>query len=157
MKNKSIILLTEVPVWIQNLVEWTVQLLIPEWDVKVSMVDKFEETDKSDLWNADDVDALGNARPAEVYASSENLAVDLKILSTIKENYDGEVTVVHELCHAFFCRMSEAAKNLISSKVVKKTAWKSYDAAEETTVVVLSRSLVKLRRKLMLGELHASL
>lgn len=127
----------DTPEWIRDWTSWTALLLLTDWRISVIMVDKLEEDA--------DHDDLGEDRPGEIVASAENLRAEIKFLKTIKDDDDGHIEVVHELCHAFMCRMSESAKNLISSKVVRKTAWKSYDAAEEESVVKLSRLLVQLR------------
>ena len=125
------------PPWVRDWCEWSVNLLLPEWDVDVEMVDKLEQGHED----------LGDDRPGEIIASSENLKASVKFLSSMKDCPQSHIEVVHEFCHGFMARMSESANNLISSKVVRKTAWKSYDAAEEVSVVKLSRILVQLRNE----------
>ena len=134
----------DTPDWIKDWVTWATSLLIPEWDVSVNMVDDFkEDANDTTIWNNDG--DLSSDRDGEILCSSENLTAHVKLKKCIEDTTKGHIGVVHEICHAVTCRMSESAKNLISSKVVRKTAWKSYDAAEEETVVRLSRSLVQLR------------
>jgi hypothetical protein len=127
----------DTPEWIKDWTRWTAEMLLPQWEISVTMVDHLEETKETEDFAPD--------RPGESQIYSENLICEVKLLRTITDTPTHHVEVVHELCHAFLSQMGDAAKNLISSKVVKNTAWKSYGAAEEIAVVILSRLLVSLR------------
>ena len=121
----------ETPEWIRDWATWGINLLIPDWDVKVGMT---EEVNASEPDNKGEVEAYPQYQRAEIIYET-----------SLVNNVDGHERVIHEICHAFFAHMDEAAENLISSKIVKKTAWKSYDLVGEMTVVNLSRLLVSLR------------
>lgn len=123
----------DTPAWIKDYVEFSVRTLIPDWDVSVEMVDDCEP------------DVPDNKGEIESYP--EYLRAEIRYENELVDNTDGHERVVHEVCHAFLARLSETAKTLISSKVVAKTAWKSYEHAEEEAVVRLSKLLVALRDK----------
>jgi hypothetical protein len=138
----------DTPDWVKDWVSWASSLLLPQWDVKVEMVASLNDDDAPDSSFSPD-------RWGEVEFSSANLVLTVKYLTSIEDSHAGHVVVLHELCHAFFARMSEAASALISSKIVRQTAWKSYDDADESTVVVLSRCLVELRNAIIArGEIN---
>jgi hypothetical protein len=126
------------PAWIKTWVSWTVALLIPEWDVTVSVA--------HDLY-PDVPDCKG-----EIESAPEYLRATVRYDDSLEDNEDGRRRVVHEICHAFLSRMSETAQQLISSKVVRKTAWCAFEHSEEATVVILSRILVHLREQSCSGD-----
>lgn len=121
----------DTPAWIEDWVKWTCELLVPDWDINVVMVEELD---------VDTPDDKGEIEP-----SPEYLRAEVKYEKSLEDTTDGHERVVHEIGHAFLAKMSEAANTLISSKVVKKTAWKNHEYAEEEAVVRLSRILVSLR------------
>lgn len=125
------------PKWIVEWVTWSVNILIPEWDVNVTVVDEINEEEPDNK--------------GDVYAYSQYYRADVRYEASLEDTKDGQERVVHEICHAFLSKMTDAAENLISNKVVRKTSWKSYDLAEEAIVVKLSRVLVDLRKQCMLN------
>jgi hypothetical protein len=128
----------DTPDWIKDYVQFSVKTLIPDWDICVVMVDDCEP------------DAPDNK--GEIETKPEYLRADIRYEKELTDDVDGHERVVHEVCHAFLARLSETARNLISSKVVAKTAWKSYEHAEEEAVVRLSKLLVALRDKSMVNS-----
>jgi hypothetical protein len=143
----------DTPDWVKDWLKWAADLLVPDWVVSVKMVNNFQDDEAcgDNFWNKDDLDMIDQDRVGQVSVRSENLCADIQLLHKIEDDHEGHVAVVHEMCHAFTAHMSEAAKNLISNKVVKKTAWKSFDGAEEQAVVRLSRTLVALREQFVLN------
>ncbi len=122
------------PEWLAEWVNWAAKLLIPEWDLYISM--DGEEPDN-------DLDSHG-----EVHSSPEYMRAHIKFWSKIKDTPDGHARVIHEICHAFLAPLSAAGENLISNNSVRRTSWKNFESAEEITVVRLSKSLLQLRLQL---------
>jgi hypothetical protein len=123
----------DTPAWIKELVEWTAATLMPDWDIEVKMTS--EE-------NEEYPDSKG-----EIEVVSEYFRAFITYHTSLKNNHDGQVRVVHELCHPFFGRLEAVAKSLITSKLIEKKLWKHYEDAEEEAVVRLSKILIQLRSK----------
>ena len=136
------------PDWVRDWVNWAVQQLVPDWDVTVLIVEKLSEFNKQEMElyeNPDEI--LAHSNP-----SNDSLFTRIELLSNLKDDEEGHLVVVHEVCHAFTAYMAQMAENLITSKAIKRSAWKSFSNAEEQTVVRLSRILVAFRDKIMLNS-----
>ena len=118
----------DVPAWIRGWVDWTAAILLPDWDIYVSMT---SEEDKDDS-------------QGEVVSSHQYMRAYVTYNTALKDTLDGHIRVVHELCHPFLSKMEAVADSLITSKTTRKF-WVHYEDAEETVVVKLSKIMVQLR------------
>lgn len=122
---------SDTPDWINDWVTWSANLLIPNWDVWVTMVDDLAPDEPDDK--------------GEVEAYSQYMRAFIRYEKELKDDKEGRERVVHEVIHALLDDMGAAAENLITSKRIQKNCWSRYIEAEETAVVFLSRLLVSLR------------
>jgi hypothetical protein len=120
----------DTPKWIRSLVTKAAKIMVPEWEIKVVMVSK--------------VDKDCPDKKAEVSYHSDYLCARICYCRDLKNNKEGKELVIHEIVHLLLSKMDQCAKRLISNSVVLKTAWKSYEGAEEEAVVRISRLLVEL-------------
>jgi len=127
----------EAPDWVKDWITWGTNLLLPQWDVCIELVDSFQH----DAIHPD----IPDERFAESTSDSEYMHCEIKALSSLQDDHNGHVFLIHELCHAFLMIMTDTAGNLITNQNIRKFAWKAFNAAEETRVVILSRLLVSLR------------
>ena len=122
----------DTPVWIRKLVLKIHRLLIPEWEISVTMKN---------------LDTLANFVSASRYLTG-NIEFDRELI----HNVDGRRAVIHELCHAFLQPMSSSVELFATLIDLKKgnlkdeqkfspetmTLLKNYDDAEEIMVSKLS-------------------
>lgn len=141
----------DVPAWLRDWCLWVKELLVPEWDLSIKVVDV-----------PDPQNPRVNAKTS---ISTEYLDANIVFGRKLEDNTDGHLIACHEVAHVFFVRLGVAQrlavkagdaayKQLKGSIVIDEhntyepimsMVDEEYDNAEEETVVRLSRALVALR------------
>jgi hypothetical protein len=149
----------DVPDWMAEWCAWAKELLLEDWSVYVAINDNPSPKEP-------DVAAKTEYR-------HEYLLAEMVFRRDIRDNIDGWIAILHEFVHAFLSHMSASAYNITrfgNASLKRLNGEKdfsdedfdplavivhdSFNDAEETVVVKLSRALVGLRQRQMALE-HA--